>query len=95
MNATQIIQWLQKNGLILTPDMAVEAALQGRWVIAGWLNPDPTGHSHVCTIYPAEMQISTTYGGPVPMVANVGESNGIMRLSGAFAKIREPLLYLV
>ena len=40
-------------------------------------------HGHVGTLAPLPMEESTTWVCAVPMIANVGEENGIMRLSGA------------
>lgn len=41
-------------------------------------------HGHVATLYPAPMQVSTSLNREVPVLANVGKNNGIMRASQAF-----------
>lgn len=49
-------------------------------------------HGHVCTVAPEPMQPSTSWGGPVPMVANVGAENGVLRLSQVFSIAARPLV---
>lgn len=41
-------------------------------------------HGHIAAVYPAPMQESGTWGGPVPMLANVGRTIGVMKLSAVF-----------
>lgn len=47
-------------------------------------------HGHVCFGVPGQPQASGKYGGFVPIVANVGKSNGIMALSYAFSAEHRP-----
>jgi hypothetical protein len=62
-------------------DRAAAHALKGGLAVAA-LEENP--HGHVCTFAPLPKEISGTWGCQVPMVANVGKTNGIMRISGAF-----------
>lgn len=41
-------------------------------------------HGHLAAVFPASMQPSGTWGEEVPVIANVGLHNGIMRLSEGF-----------
>lgn len=41
-------------------------------------------HGHMVAIYPAAMEPSGTWGMDVPLLANVGASNGIMKTSAVF-----------
>ncbi len=45
---------------------------------------DEYPHSHVAVIYPAPMEDSGSWGCPVPILANVGKTNGIMKASAVF-----------
>lgn len=47
-------------------------------------------HGHVAVVYPSEMEWSGTWGRKVPVIANVGKRNGVMKLSGAFRKESAP-----
>lgn len=68
----------EKWRLLDSPKAAHYRALHGgELVIAGAGN-------HVAVIYPAPMQLSPSLGVWVPMVANVGKTNGLMRVSSAF-----------
>ena len=49
-------------------------------------------HGHIAAIYPASLEPSGTWGVEVPIVANVGEHNGVMRLSQAFRLSQRPAL---
>ena len=62
-------------------ERAVAHALRGGLSVA-CLNDEP--HGHVAVVYPSEMESSSTWGEDVAIVANVGKTNAIMRLSGAF-----------
>lgn len=51
-------------------------------------------HGHIALVYPAEeMQHSASWGKLVPMLANVGKRNGIMRASLCFQE--EPKYYCI
>jgi hypothetical protein len=55
---------------------AISHACNGSVVIAGWKNPDPSGHGHVCIIIPGEGATSGKWNiqtPDVPKVANVGK----------------------
>jgi len=41
-------------------------------------------HGHVSVVYPAPMQRSGSWNKMVPMLANIGKTNGLMRTSQAF-----------
>jgi hypothetical protein len=41
-------------------------------------------HGHVAVVYPAPMQRSGSWNKTVPMLANIGKKNGLMRASQAF-----------
>ena len=56
-------------------------AQEGNLVIA--CMPE-TGHGHVAILYPSPAQFSPSCKCEVPMIANVGKTNGIVRQSQAF-----------
>lgn len=62
-------------------DLAHSHAVRGRLAFVA-LSDEP--HGHIAAVYPAPMAESGSWGQKVPMIANVGKVNGIMRLSGAF-----------
>lgn len=65
----------------------VFAAL-GSWV----LNED---HGHIAACYPSPMQESGSLGHPVPMLANCGRVNGILKSSEVFpVKVGMPRFFL-
>ena len=73
-------------------DGAAAAALAGKWAIAGKEYPL---HGHIATIYPAPMSHSASLGYSVPLVANIGKTNGIMRISQAFPpSLGEPAYWI-
>lgn len=41
-------------------------------------------HGHIAAVYPAPSEDSGSWGRKVPMIANVGTTNGVMKLSMAF-----------
>ncbi len=49
-------------------------------------------HGHIPAIYPAPMEPSGTWGEDVPMLANVGRTNGIMKASAVYRIEKRPLL---
>lgn len=49
-------------------------------------------HGHICCVYPAPMQFSGSLNKNVCLVANVGKTNGIMRVTQAFS-IKDGLPY--
>lgn len=62
-------------------DASVHANM-GELAVVGKEYPE---HGHIAVLWPDKMQHSSTFKRQVPMVANVGAENGIMRMSGAFA----------
>ena len=69
-------KWTKVNG-----DVACARASQGVLVVAC---QRAKGHGHVCCVYPMTEEFSSSWGKPVPMVANIGKTVGIMRASQAF-----------
>jgi len=65
-----------------TGEEATMYALAGRLAIVG---KTYAIHGHVAVVWPGSMALSGTYKKCVPMIANVGERNGIMKMSEAFA----------
>ena len=49
-------------------------------------------HGHIAALYPAPMEDSGTWGGPVPMLANVGRKNGVVKMSAVYRLETRPLL---
>jgi hypothetical protein len=47
-------------------------------------------HGHIATFYPGPLEYSTSWACLVPLIANVGERNGVMRISGAFKAADRP-----
>jgi hypothetical protein len=54
-----------------------------------------SGHGHCAVIYPKKMEISGSYGRPVPFIANVGHINGILKVSQCFKLEDEPHYFLL
>jgi len=69
-------KWTKVSG-----DVACARASQGVLVVAC---QKAKGHGHVCCVYPMTEEFSSSWGKPVPMVANIGKTVGIMRASQAF-----------
>ena len=72
---------------LVSPENAVQIALFGGVCVAG---RKFTGHGHVAVVYPAQMQFSATYQKAVPVLANVGKENRVMRVSEAFREAEAP-----
>lgn len=49
-------------------------------------------HGHIAAVYPAPMESSGSWGEDVPLLANVGATNGIMRASAVFRADSRPML---
>lgn len=88
--ANMMYKYLSSSSRKLTDGLAVELAKEGCWVVAAQKNE---GHGHINTIYPADMGFSGSWNKKVPMCANVGHKNGIMKISQAF--FTEPEYFLV
>ena len=53
-----------------------------------------TGHGHIAALYPSEeMEFSASWDKAVPMLANVGKENAVMRASKCFKE--EPKYYCI
>jgi hypothetical protein len=51
-------------------------------------------HGHICALYPAPADMSKSWGGYVPMVANIGKENFVKHLGWAFkAKDKEKVKF--
>jgi len=87
--ANDMIGLISKNWIRADAGQAQRAALAGR--LAAACKKGNT-HGHIAAVYPAPMQYSGTFGKNVPLVANVGRQNGIMRVSQAFSA--EPDYYI-
>lgn len=73
--------WREENDL----ERVTALALRGVLVVLGV--PEPSGHGHVVVAAPLPAEASGSWGGLVPIVAQVGTArigNGIKRLSSAF-----------
>lgn len=81
-------EWRQEHDLARIPGLA----MRGTLVVFG-LQEQP--HGHVCVAYPGPPQMSGSWGREVPMAANVGRKNGIMRLSEAFKKDQPPRAFVL
>src|SRR3990167_2688349 len=67
----------------VTGQQAQESANRGKLVISAWLNLDG-GSGHCAVVCPGVMEHSPSWGKDVPLVANVGLTNGVMRASEAY-----------
>lgn len=95
MLANAMIGYLAKNPS--WKEVALEAAaahsVLGKLAFVA-LSEEP--HGHIAPLYPAPAAESGSWGQKVPIIANVGKTNGIMRLSGAFrADDKTKLRYFV
>jgi hypothetical protein len=96
--ASQMVKLMEDNPKVWRVTDYVEAATvaaEGHLVVAGWRNPDPTGHGHVNIIYPKNETIhSNSFQAQVPFCANVGKSNWCGKaLSYAFTNATKPGLF--
>ncbi len=83
MLANAMIEYLAKNPSwkeASLEDAAAHAVLGKLAFVA--LSEEP--HGHLAPLYPSPAAESGSWGQKVPIIANVGKTNGIMRLSGAF-----------
>jgi hypothetical protein len=93
-------RWLNVSG-----KQAADYARRGGFGVSGMkiylLNPEGkltterAKHDHVATVYPAEMKTSGSLGREVPMVANIGKKNGIMKSSEAYPVIQGECSYWI
>lgn len=95
MLANAMIEYLAKNPSWreVAMDLAHAFAVGGGFAVVAVADAP---HGHIATIYPAPAAESGSWGQKVPIIANVGKTNGIMRLSGAFrAADKAKLRYFV
>lgn len=80
----------------VTQEDALRYANMGVTVIASYLNPNPKKSGHVAVVA-ADVDLinSTSFNQKVVSVYNVGESNGIMKLSDAFSTKHRPKLFIL
>jgi hypothetical protein len=72
-------------------DEAIKHANTGSLVFAA---SKMQGHGHICALYPNPAEWSGYFGRKVPIVANVGATNGIMKLSYAFKVCHRPQFFV-
>ncbi len=81
--------WLHCGG-----KQAADFALRGGFALSFMdFLPDP--HDHVATVYPAKMEMSGSLKCEVPMVANIGKKNAVMKSSGAYPVDRGECRYAI
>ena len=83
MYARDIIKHCQNSGdwTEVNPEKALEHAKRGNLAICGKRYPTM---DHVAAIFPTDMLFSGSWDKYVPVVANVGKRNGIMKVTEAF-----------
>jgi hypothetical protein len=86
--ANQMIIAMGAEWNAVTAGRAVALAKAGKLCVAGLAGDK---HGHVAVVYPADMEFSGSRKKNVPMVANVGNKNGMMKASGAFPS--DPLYF--
>ena len=90
MTANDMIAHMRQHWLRTTAEDARTQACAGKLAIAAQTG---TQHGHVAVIYPDVMGYSESWKKLVPMIANVGKTNGILRTSQAF--MTEPDYYVL
>lgn len=92
--ADKICNILSKGWINITSDDAFSLAKQGTLIVAGLSSKELRAtHGHVTIVYPAEnMLYSGSWKKLVPMLANVGKINGVLKASQCFPI--EPKYYL-
>lgn len=79
----------------VTAAKAVEMAMQGSFIL-GWSSVEGEAHGHVVVVAPEVMEMSITFGGPVPMVASIAPNpflNRIMKVSEAYRVANKPSFF--
>lgn len=97
MMARQMITAIcEKNSgwLVCEGKQAADYALRGGFAIS-FMSMAPEPHDHVAVVYPAAMQASGSLGKFVPMVANIGKKNEIMKSSGAYPVAKGEAKYAI
>lgn len=75
-----------------TGERAVEHAKKGGLAIAA---KKYRGHGHVAVVFPGPMVYSGSWKKSIPLIANIGKSNGVMAASLAFSVSEgEPTYFL-
>lgn len=81
MDANAMVALMKNSWRQVDGKLAYEMAMDDKLVIAGVAE---ARHGHVAVVFPEKMQYSGSWKKDVPMVANVGKHNGVMRTSQAF-----------
>lgn len=99
MNATCMVQHVQQLCITHSHDWredswerAVAHAARGGFAFFGMEAPPGDVHGHVVSIAAKSMEMSGTWGQEVPICANIGKTNGFMRLSQCFRLDEKPML---
>ena len=80
--------------LICAGKQAADFALRGGFALSFMeFTSDP--HDHVAAVYPAKMEMSGSLGCEVPLVANIGKKNAVMKSSGAYPVARGECRYAI
>jgi hypothetical protein len=95
MSANQIVEFISKDPSWskVSPIAARDRALEGRIVVVGKMYPT---HGHVAIVYPSKKLVrSGTWNSDVPLIANIGRTNGLMPVNEAFpVKLGMPEFFL-
>ena len=90
----EVVKARKTGWLICESKQAVDFVLRGGLGVSFMeFAPDP--HDHVALIYPAKMEASGSLGREVPMVANIGKKNAIMKSTGAYPVARGECRYAI
>lgn len=83
MLANEIFYWLKENWQQVDGETANKIANSGNIAIAAQQGKP---HGHVSVLYPGAMVYSSKWQKECPVLANVGERNGVMGANWAFKK---------
>lgn len=91
MTANEMASALQigcRNWKLVSAEYAAAHAMNGGLAVAA---KQYTGHGHIAIVAPRPCEMSGSWNKQVPIVANVGKTNGYMKVSQAFpVSDREP-----
>lgn len=90
MRASQIYDYCVLNCTEVNMDYVIEHATKDGLYVSAYKYQKETekASGHVAIIYPEAGAYSTTYKRIVPKIANIGKTNEVMRVSGAY-KLKE------
>lgn len=95
--AREMIALIKSQGsgwLICDARQAVDFVLRGGFGVS-FMEFEPEPHDHIATIYPAKMEPSGSLKCDVPLVANIGKKNAVMKSSGAYPVARGEARYAI